>query len=125
MEITVDRVYNEKANSDLYYGVPEPFVDTDVALEEDDVPDDPLTAVMKASSSETYVKTPNGSKVNVIKYSYKGDAWANTLTNQYKKAYPLATLLRNADNRYNCHSYAWYKQKTGNKYWMNSPKEIC
>ena len=81
------------------------------------------TTVSSTSSSTTTVKTPNGTKVTVIIYSYNGDTWANTLTNTMSAKYPSATVVRNADNRYNCHSYAWYSTSTSNYYWMNSPKK--
>ena len=56
-------------------------------------------------------------------YSYNGDTWAKALDAEIKKEYPDATLIRSSDNRYNCHSYAWYKQSTGNVYWMNNPSK--
>lgn len=75
-----------------------------------------------STSSSLYVKTPNGTKVAVLQNSYKGSSWASSLDRQYKSAYPLATFLASSDNRYNCHSYAWYSASTSNRYWMNSPK---
>jgi len=73
--------------------------------------------------SGTYVTTPNGSKVDVDIYSYNGDTWAKALDAEIKKEYPDATLIRSSDNRYNCHSYAWYKQSNGNVYWMDNPSK--
>lgn len=74
------------------------------------------------ASSTTYVKTPNGTKVTVLVNSYNGSAWAEAVDAQYEQMYPAATKLRASDNRYNCHSYAWYSTATSNKYWMNNPK---
>lgn len=68
-----------------------------------------------------YVKTPKGTKVKVTKEKYEGDVWSKIVTNYYKKTYPKAKILSSADNRYNCHSYAWYKASTKNRYWMNYP----
>jgi len=76
----------------------------------------------QASSNKGTVKTPKGTKVTVYKYTYKGKSWADSVTNRYVKAYPHAKKLGDADNRYNCHSYAWYSASTSNRYWMNSPK---
>lgn len=76
-----------------------------------------------AKKNVIYIKTPKGSKVEVQKNSYKGDAWSNDLTKEYVKAYPLAIKKGKADNRYNCHSYAWYSRSDTNPYWMNSPKK--
>lgn len=28
-------------------------------------------------------------------------------------------VIQNPTNRYNCHSYAWYRQSTSNTYWIN------
>ena len=77
---------------------------------------------VEASAANASVKTPNGTKVAVTKEKYKGKEWSDVLTFTYVKAYPNAKKLGKADNRYNCHSYAWYKARTDNKYWMNNPK---
>ena len=78
-----------------------------------------LTAVKE---NVIYVKTPKGSKVEVKKNSYKGAAWSEDLTKECIRAYPAAFKEGKADNRYNCHSYAWYSHSDTNPYWMNSPK---
>ena len=67
------------------------------------------------------VKTPKGSAVTVIIDKYKGDSWSDLQTTIHKKRWPLTKVISKADNRYNCHSYAWYSQSTTNKYWMNNP----
>lgn len=72
-------------------------------------------------SSFTTVKTPKGTKVSVIGDPYMGNSWATYVTNDFKMQYPKATVLSQADNRYNCHSYAWYYASTNNVYWMNDP----
>ena len=74
------------------------------------------------ASSSIYVKTPNGTKVEVQKNKYKGSSWAESLDKEFKNAYPKATFLSSSDNRYNCHSYAWYSASTSNRYWMSNPK---
>lgn len=78
---------------------------------------------LKAADKKYYVKTPNGTKVAVLKNKYNGKSWAEDLNNQYRQAYPWAVQRGPSDNRYNCHSYAWYKQSKSNRYWMNSPKK--
>lgn len=70
----------------------------------------------------TTVKTPKGTKVYVISDGYYGDKWAKAEDAEFKKKYPKATIIRSSDNRYNCHSYAWYNQGTNNRYWMNDPR---
>lgn len=78
-------------------------------------------AMNNTVKSALYVTTPNGTKVSVSTSFYNGQQWAESLDNETKQNYPDATLLRGSDNRYNCHSYAWYKQATGNLYWMLDP----
>lgn len=39
-------------------------------------------------------------------------------TPDYKRRFPNATVLRNATNVYNCHSWAWYKQSLPNIVWL-------
>lgn len=70
----------------------------------------------------TTVKTPKGTKVYVVSNGYYGDTWAKAEDAEYKKEFPKATIIRSSDNRYNCHSYAWYNQGTNNRYWMNDPR---
>ena len=65
------------------------------------------------------VKTPKGSAVTVIIDKYKGDSWSDLQTTIHKKRWPLTKVISKADNRYNCHSYAWYQQSTSNIYWIN------
>lgn len=70
----------------------------------------------------TYVTTPRGTRVTVIYVTTElttaqissNDAWV-------RRTYPQATLLRSSTKKYNCHSYAWHSQSSGNTYWMNSP----
>lgn len=73
------------------------------------------------ANNATYVTTPKGTKVPVYTPSYGGAQWSKTITAETKKNYPKANVIQPADNRYNCHSYAWYKQSNGNIYWMQTP----
>lgn len=73
------------------------------------------------NSYTTTVKTPKGSKVTVIVNDYYGLANELADANYVKTNYPKAKIVAPATNLYNCHSYAWYKQSTSNKYWMNNP----
>lgn len=36
-------------------------------------------------------------------------------------AHPTATRVGEPTRKYNCHSWAWYIQSTGSKYWINDP----
>jgi len=118
--------YCEKQESDLYEGVE----DTVYQIAEENENLDVLGEVTRteeddiaSGSGTTYVKTPKGSSVQVITSSYKGATWAKNVTAQYKLKYPYASVLASADNRYNCHSYAWYSASTSNRYWMNNPSK--
>lgn len=123
----VEEKTEDKIEADTYYGNESTFYDVATnngVIEELDIKELPelVDDAVSASATTTTVKTPKGTKVTVIKDSYKGDTWAASLTNQFRIAYPHAIILAKADNRYNCHSYAWYSASTTNRYWMNDPK---
>ncbi|MDR2911118.1 MAG: hypothetical protein LBV47_07130 [Bacteroidales bacterium] len=40
-------------------------------------------------------------------------------TNKARNSYPQATVLANASNTYNCHSYAWNMKEGGPTCWLN------
>lgn len=65
----------------------------------------------------------NGKTTKGTVFKYAGKTWASEQNAEYRKTYPLATFVSSADNRYNCHSYAWYKQSTANKYWIFNPDD--
>jgi hypothetical protein len=67
------------------------------------------------------VKTPKGHNAKVLIYEYFGDEMAALLDMKAKNEYPNAEILATSDNRYNCHSYAWYQADTDNRYWMKTP----
>ncbi|MEW6557838.1 MAG: Ig-like domain-containing protein [Elusimicrobiota bacterium] len=73
----------------------------------------------------TTVYTPNGTTVNAIIFTDKDfdsseiEYWRNYVAIRY----PNATIISDANNKYNCHSYAWYSQSTSNKIWINSPEQ--
>lgn len=69
----------------------------------------------------TTVTTPNGTAVQVYVDPLESQSYLDAIDQQVRDAYPLATFVRDSDNRYNCHSYAWYSQSTSNVYWMNDP----
>ncbi len=115
--------YIEKSNNKLFWGK-ENFI-YKVAKEVNNIDILGITNtknnLFASTSNTTYVTTPKGTKVPVYTSSYAGAQWSKTITAETKKEYPKATVIRPADNRYNCHSYAWYKQSTGNVYWMQTP----
>lgn len=92
-----------------------------IALENGTV--DTIAGVIKTSKSttSTYVLTPKGTKVIVYQYPYLGSEWASKLTSQIVTDYPKARVIYPADNRYNCHSYAWHNSSRSNIFWMNDP----
>ncbi|MBO4996823.1 MAG: hypothetical protein J6D02_02365 [Lachnospira sp.] len=63
----------------------------------------------------------NGKTTKGTVFKYAGKTWASEQNAEYRKTYPLATFVSSADNRYNCHSYAWYKQSTSNIHWIFDP----
>lgn len=79
--------------------------------------------VIKIDVSDRFasVTTPRGSKVVVQINDYFGDRVANLMDIRTKKKYRKAEILASSDNRYNCHSYAWYQSDTENKYWLDCP----
>ena len=79
------------------------------------------------------VRTPNNSKV----YVFYGLTWQDhsnvygqniTYNNVYSYDVQLqsmfhATMLRNPDPSYNCHSFAWHSTSSSNPYWMDDPSK--
>lgn len=63
----------------------------------------------------------NGKTTKGTVFKYAGKTWASEQNAEYRRTYPLATFVSSADNRYNCHSYAWYKQSTSNIHWIFDP----
>lgn len=73
-------------------------------------------------ATSTYVYTPKGSKVTVlIRGEELTSAQIAKNNAEVAQSYPDAIRLGSSTTNYNCHSYAWYKQSTSNKYWMNNP----
>ncbi|WP_309479775.1 hypothetical protein [Brevibacillus agri] len=81
-----------------------------------------LTEEPKRAAAAIYVKTPKGTKVEVLQLGERlSSAEIKALDREVERAYPRTTLLRSATTNYNCHSYAWYSTSSSNKYWMNDP----
>lgn len=75
------------------------------------------------SYTTRYVKTPKGSSVEMWVWERDlPDSELEDVTNYIKRNYPNAVMLRDATNRYNCHSYAWYSTSSSNPYWLNNPR---
>ncbi|SCK00059.1 Uncharacterised protein [uncultured Eubacterium sp.] len=85
------------------------------------------TSLYKNSANQTRatitLKTPSGKVVPTSLYAVDNPEFSSAqiaqITADYKRTYPNATVLRNASNVYNCHSYAWYKQSLPNRVWLN------
>lgn len=122
MEKTAKSIFSE--NIATFYDIAtKNGVKQQLGLDElNDLVHNKVSTTSSRSTEKTTVKTPKGTKVTVYKYDYKGNSWAAAVTSEFVKAYPNAKKLGNADNRYNCHSYAWYSASTSNRYWMNSPR---
>lgn len=77
---------------------------------------------IQPASKNTTVKTPKGTSVPVTIVSPDLSSVEKALLNSiFDNKYPKATRKSPATTNYNCHSYAWYSQSTGNRYWMNNP----
>lgn len=127
LDIALEK-YSKKIESDLFTGKENTFYR--VVKENDSMnifvnlqtKTTKLGALRNATlRSMNYVTTPKGSKVPVFTSAYYGDSWAKELDLKTKQQYPNATILSSSDNRYNCHSHAWYNQLPTNIYWMNHP----
>ncbi|MDO5124653.1 MAG: hypothetical protein Q4D44_08340 [Eubacteriales bacterium] len=73
------------------------------------------------SRATIYVQTPNGSNVQVFQYTELSQSEINRLNALARATYPQAQYVSTATQKYNCHSFAWYKSNTSNTYWMNDP----
>ena len=121
----------EKNNDELYNGEESTFYDVVLANDLDEELQlcidtkiiNKREDVVCAATTTTYVKTPKGTKVTVYKYDDMSANRKKEINAAFKKDWPNATYLSTATKKYNCHSYAWYKQSTSNAYWMNSPKQ--
>lgn len=123
---SVEEKTEKKMNNEAFEGNESTFYDVSSengVIDELDIKDLPELVDDTVSGSGVYttVKTPKGTKVSVYQDSYYGDQWALAIYNDVVKRYPQATCVGPADNRYNCHSYAWYKRSASNRYWMNDP----
>jgi len=77
------------------------------------------------SYTTTYVYTPNNSAV-LAYYDITPEltsAEKQDYLDYVENTYPNATVLRDATQKYNCHSYAWYSTSSSNKYWIDDPSE--
>jgi hypothetical protein len=78
--------------------------------------------IFTPTDNNTTIYTPRGSAVAAINMTTELTSAQISSNNNYVASnYPNATRLRNASRKYNCHSYAWYDQGTGNSKWINSP----
>lgn len=84
-----------------------------------------MTSVLAlASSSITYVKTSNGTNVEVFQRSELSQSQIENCNSYCDAKFPSADRIVSASARYNCHSFAWYFQNVNtNQYWMNNPDD--
>ena len=70
-----------------------------------------MTSVLAlASSSITYVKTPNGTNVEVFQRSELSQSQIENCNSYCDAKFSSADRIASASARYNCHSFAWYSQ---------------
>lgn len=84
-----------------------------------------LAFTVKASYLYSQINTPKGHYVTVLtKAEFPPDAITN-ITNDFQSTYPNAEILQPASNRYNCHSYAWYRSEGGTGYyWLSQSPDL-
>ena len=73
--------------------------------------------------TKTHVYTPRGNEVQAVINKKSLSKWRyNTNRDFQREKFPNVVVLEEPNNRYNCHSYAWYSQDIEtNKYWINDP----
>ena len=79
-----------------------------------------VVSIQSVAQQPVVVRTPNGSIVAdtyVCSEDFKA-ADIEYLSNQLKKIYPRAEVLKPATTTYNCHAYAWHVSEGGNAVWM-------
>ncbi|MDR0505677.1 MAG: T9SS type A sorting domain-containing protein [Dysgonamonadaceae bacterium] len=81
-----------------------------------------LTFAVNAQT--VYLYTPKGSQVYAFQRAEMSASDISYYTLQYRNAYPQATVLANATNTYNCHSYAWNIKEGGVTCWLNQSPDL-
>ena len=79
-------------------------------------------SIQSISYLGTNVYTPKGSAVRAL--NVIGDlsqAERDAIDRSVRDAYPGVTISRASTAKYNCHSYAFYGQSSGNGVWINDP----
>jgi hypothetical protein len=80
-------------------------------------------AAVVCNYTSSSVTTPKSTSVA----AYKSDceqlsaAQIAAYRQAWRITYPNATILSDATQKYNCHSYAWYSSTTSNVYWIDNP----
>lgn len=84
-----------------------------------------LAFAVKANYLCSQIYTPKGHYVTVLTNSEYPSGTITNLTNDFQSTYPNAEILQPASNRYNCHSYAWYRSEGGTGYyWLNQSPDL-
>lgn len=72
----------------------------------------------------TTIYTPKGSAVAATIYPEFSPSQIAQINYQVSVTYPNATIIANASNQYNCHSYAWHlSEGNTNRVWINTPED--
>jgi hypothetical protein len=81
---------------------------------------DATTSETGTQASYEYIKTPNGTSIQVWRRGELSSSEISGLNAESDRIWPNATRETSASQRYNCHSYAWYSTThSSNNYWMN------
>ena len=116
---TIDKQWEEKKNSNIFSEDRNEIYYASINLGTEEILDNSI-AIKEATTQKT-IYTPKGTPVTVICYSYWGDKKSEEVTAEFVKQYPRALLLANANNCYNCHSYAFVSASSHNVFWLNNP----
>ena len=77
--------------------------------------------VSSAASTPTYsISTFFGKSLRVLTLDEMSNTEIINCTNLAVTNYPNAIVRGSATKKYNCHSYAWYRQSLNNSIWLNS-----
>jgi hypothetical protein len=83
-----------------------------------------LFFTLLCNAQTVYLYTPNGSQVYAFQRSEMSASDISYYTNSYANTYPQATVLSNASELYNCHSYAWNIVEGGPTCWLNQDPDL-
>lgn len=76
--------------------------------------------IMASSSSTTTIFTPCGKSLTGFLRSEFPANLIPRINEDFQGPYRNATIISNASNKYNCHSYAWHQSNSSNSVWIDA-----